>query len=75
MSSGIFKQVFENNMDDSSFNHIDESLKKTVANSNQAYFGELKSIDNDMVCQVCLKINQFSQKSFIAKKGCKSAML
>ena len=49
-------------MDDSSFKHIDESLKKTVANSNQAYFGELKSIDNDMVCKVCLKINQFSQE-------------
>ena len=62
-------------MDDSSFKHIDESLKKTVANSNQAYFGELKSIDNDMVCEVCLKINQFSQESFIAKKGCKSKML
>ena len=74
-SSGFFKQVFENNMDDSSYNHRDESLAKTVANSNQAYFGELKSIDNDMVCEVCLKINQFKQESFIAKKGCKSALL
>ena len=43
-------------MDDLSYNNIDESLTKTVANSNQAYFGELKSIDNDMVCEVCLKI-------------------
>ena len=43
-------------MDDSSYNHREESLTKTVANSNQAYFGELKSIDNDMVCEVCLKL-------------------
>ena len=62
-------------MDDSSFNHRDKSLTKTVAKSNQAYFGELKSIDNDMVCEVCLKINHFRQESFISKKGCKSALL
>ena len=43
-------------MYDLSYNNIDESVTKTVANSNQAYFGELKLIDNDMVCEVCLKI-------------------
>ena len=53
-SSGIFKKVSENNMDDSSYIHVrKERLKKVIENANQAYFGQLKTIDNDMVCEVC----------------------
>ena len=54
-------------MDDLSYNDRDESLTKTVANSNQAYFGELKLKDNDMVCKVCLKIS--GRNHLLQKRG------
>ena len=52
----VYRAVFDNAMDDLSFNEPYKSMKRTVENSNHAYFGEVYSFQSyqDMACEVII---------------------
>lgn len=50
----IYQAVFDQRMDELSFNLPYESMKRTVTNPNHAYFGDLYAVqaNKDMACKV-----------------------
>ena len=52
----VYRAVFDNAMDDLSFNEPYKSMKRTVENSNHAYYGEVYSFKSyqDMACEVII---------------------
>ena len=50
----IYKRIFENNMDEQSFNYPQDSIKRTVLNVNHAYLGDLSTLleYKDLSCKV-----------------------
>ena len=55
-STTVYGSIFQNNMDDSSFNIIDKSLIKTITLPEQAYAGyhEDVSANSETVCRVSI---------------------
>jgi hypothetical protein len=54
--NSAYKSIFQNNMDDSSFNNWDDSLIKTITITNQAFGGyqEEVSANSETACKVSL---------------------
>ena len=51
--NSIFKTIFEQNMDDSSFNTYKESMVKTINEPNEAFYGSFMNIQQEkMDCKV-----------------------
>ena len=49
----IFRTIFEQNMDDSSFNTYKESMVKTINEPNEAFYGSFMNIQQEkMDCKV-----------------------
>ena len=55
------RRVFENNMDEFSFNTVDESILKTINSTHQAYFDLVSTIKENVKfgCKVWKDINSF----------------
>ena len=56
-STTVYGSIFQNNMDDSSFNDVDKSLIKTITLPEQAYAGYQHDIlaNSETVCKVSIK--------------------
>ena len=52
----VYRSIFQNNMDNSSFNDVDESLIKTITLPRQAFggFQESVSANSETKCKVSL---------------------
>ena len=53
----VYGSIFQNNMDDSSFNDVDDSLMKTINSPKQAFSGfqEHVSANSETACKVSNK--------------------
>jgi len=69
--NSIFKTIFEQNMDDSSFNTYKESMAKTIDEPNEAFYGSFMNIQQEkMDCKLELVVPMDVGKlSFGVKKG------
>jgi hypothetical protein len=56
-STTVYGSIFQNNMDDSSFNDVDKSLIKTITLPEQAYAGYQLDVlaNSETVCKVSIK--------------------
>ena len=56
--NSILRQVFDMNMDESSFNSLEESMKKTIETRNQAffYYEEYLTANPAFGCKVFIEI-------------------
>ena len=54
--NSAYKSIFQNNMDDSSFNHWDDSLIKTITIPRQAFGGYQEDVlaNSETACKVSL---------------------
>jgi hypothetical protein len=54
--NSVYGAIFQNNMDDSSFNAVDDSLIKTITLPKQAFGGFQESVlaNSETVCKVSL---------------------
>ena len=50
----VYESVFQNNMDDSSFNNWEDSLIKTITLPVQAFGGWQEYVDSETACKVSL---------------------
>ena len=55
--NSVYGSIFQNNMDDSSFNDVDKSLIKTITLPEQAYAGYQLDVlaNSETVCKVSIK--------------------
>ena len=65
----MYRAVFDNAMDDLSFDEPYKSMKRTAENSKHAYYGEVYSVLSyqDMACEVIIPIKIISCKIYDVK--------